>query len=159
MNFNILKIIFIFAAAFKQNYFMMKTDDKLLTSDKLKSSIESMIIVIRGQQVILDRDLAMLYGVETKRLKEQVNRNVKRFPPDFMFRLDQEELVCLRSQIATSNKGVVLDMPLTLLLKTVWPCSAVFCILKKQSQQTFKLCELLLQCDMFCLLTYRSDKD
>ena len=63
-----------------------------------------MIIVIRGQQVILDRDLAMLYGVETKRLKEQVNRNVKRFPPDFMFRLDQEELVCLRSQFATSKQ-------------------------------------------------------
>ena len=66
-------------------------------------NIEPLIKVIRGQQVILDRDLATLYGVETKRLNEQVKRNIKRFPEDFMFQLTKDE--CLRSQIATLNEG------------------------------------------------------
>jgi hypothetical protein len=57
----------------------------------------------KGQQVMLDRDLATLYGVETKRLNEQVKRNIKRFPENFMFHLTKEE--CLRSQIATLNEG------------------------------------------------------
>ncbi len=55
-------------------------------------SIESLIHVIRGQQVMIDSDLARLYGVETKRLKEQVRRNISRFPEDFMFELTKEEL-------------------------------------------------------------------
>ena len=67
-------------------------------------TIEPLIRLIRGQQVILDFDLASLYGIETKRLKEQVNRNESRFPIDFMFKLTQEEFNSLRSQIATSNK-------------------------------------------------------
>lgn len=66
-------------------------------------NIEFLIKVIRGQQVMIDRDLATLYGVETKRLNEQVKRNIKRFPEDFMFQLTKEE--CLRSQIATLNEG------------------------------------------------------
>lgn len=66
--------------------------------------IESLIHVIRGQQVMLDSDLARLYGVETKRLKEQVKRNLNRFPSDFMFELTKNETLSLRSQIATSNK-------------------------------------------------------
>ena len=66
-------------------------------------NIESLIRVIRGQQVMLDADLAMLYGVETKRLNEQVKRNIKRFPSDFMFQLTQEEAVALRSQFVTLN--------------------------------------------------------
>lgn len=65
--------------------------------------IESLIRFIREKQVILDTDLAMLYGVETKRLKEQVKRNIDRFPDDFMFELTREELNGLRSRIATSN--------------------------------------------------------
>ncbi len=63
--------------------------------------IENMIHIIRGQQVMIDSDLARLYGVETKRLKEQVRRNINRFPEDFMFELSKEE--CSRSQIATLN--------------------------------------------------------
>ena len=63
--------------------------------------IKSRIFTIRGVQVMLDRDLAVLYGVPAKRLNEQVKRNVERFPEDFMFRLTKEE--CLRSQIATLN--------------------------------------------------------
>ena len=60
--------------------------------------------MIRGQKVMLDRDLADLYGVETRRLNEQVKRNIKRFPLDFMFQLTQEENEYWMSQIAISNK-------------------------------------------------------
>ncbi len=67
--------------------------------------IEKMIYVIRGQRVMLDSDLAELYGVETKRLIEQVKRNSERFPEDFMFVSDSDELESLRSQIATSNSA------------------------------------------------------
>jgi len=61
------------------------------------------IYVIRGQKVMIDRDLADLYGVETKYLKRQVRRNEKRFPEDFMFQMSKEELVDWRSQFVTSN--------------------------------------------------------
>lgn len=64
--------------------------------------IESLILSIRGKQVILDRDLARLYGVETKRLNEQVRRNKERFPEDFMFQLTKEEFENWKSQFATS---------------------------------------------------------
>ena len=64
----------------------------------------SKIYTIRGYSVMLDRDLAELYGVETKRLKEQVRRNLNRFPSDFMFQLNAKELHDWRSQIATSNR-------------------------------------------------------
>ena len=72
-------------------------DSKLLT----QISIESLIYEIRGQKVMLDRDLARLYGVETKVLNQAVKRNIKRFPEDFMFQLTYDE--CLRSQIVTLN--------------------------------------------------------
>src|SRR5690606_18832110 len=65
----------------------------------------SKIYYIRDQKVMLDSDLAELYGVETKRLNEQVRRNVDRFPDDFMFRLSSEEFEYLRSQFATSSWG------------------------------------------------------
>ena len=67
------------------------------------NNIEDRIYVVRGKQVMLDRDLAELYGVETKRLNEQVRRNFERFPDDFMFQMTKEE--CLRSRIATLNKN------------------------------------------------------
>ena len=66
-----------------------------------KMAIESLIYEARGQKVILDRDLAKLYGVETKVLNQAVKRNIKRFPEDFMFLLTYDE--CLRSQIVTLN--------------------------------------------------------
>lgn len=65
--------------------------------------IEHLIYVFRGKQVMLDRDIAMLYGVETRRLNEQVKRNLERFPMDFMFQLNQEEFNNWKSQFATSN--------------------------------------------------------
>lgn len=67
--------------------------------------IQQKIFEIRGQKVMFDFDLAALYEVETKRLKEAVKRNIDHFPDDFMFQLTQEEFLYLRSQIATSNKG------------------------------------------------------
>ena len=73
------------------------TDNQLL-------QIEPLIRTIRGQQVLLDSDLAILYGVETKRLNEQVKRNIERFTEDFMFQLTKVELINLKSQIATSSE-------------------------------------------------------
>ena len=67
--------------------------------------VESRIFVLRAQKVILDSDLAELYGVPVKRLNEQVKRNRERFPPDFMFQLSAEEQASLRSQNATSKRG------------------------------------------------------
>ncbi|HEY4575396.1 MAG TPA: ORF6N domain-containing protein [Thermoanaerobaculia bacterium] len=67
--------------------------------------VERRILFIRGEKVILDSDLAELYGVTTKRLNEQVRRNRDRFPPDFMFQLTEEEFANLRSQNATSSLG------------------------------------------------------
>jgi len=65
--------------------------------------ITSKIFIIRGQKVMLDGDLAKLYGVETRRLNEQVKRNLSRFPLDFMFQLTDNEWDILMSQIATSS--------------------------------------------------------
>lgn len=81
---------------------------KSLTTTSLSASvqlIERRIYLIRGQKVMLDFDLAELYGVLTKRLNERVSRNKKRFPDDFMFRLTKVEAENLRSQIATSSSG------------------------------------------------------
>ena len=73
------------------------------STDNQFLQIEPLIRTIRGQQVLLDSDLAILYGVETKRLNEQVKRNIERFPDDFMFQLTKVELINLKSQIATSS--------------------------------------------------------
>jgi len=70
-----------------------------------QQDIENLIYVIRGTQVMLDRDLAMLYGVETKVLNQAVKRNINRFPSDFMFQLEENENDSLRSQFVTSNKN------------------------------------------------------
>jgi hypothetical protein len=67
--------------------------------------IERKIYIIRGRRVMLDRDLAILYCVPTKRLNEQVKRNIKRFPDDFMFQLTWDEAQSSRSQFATLKKG------------------------------------------------------
>jgi len=70
-------------------------------------TIQSKIYTIRGVQVMLDRDLALLYGVETRRLNEQVKRNIDRFPEEFMFQMSSKELENWKSQIATSNKEIM----------------------------------------------------
>ena len=68
-------------------------------------TIQDKIYEIRGQRVMLDFDLATMYGVETRRLNEQVKRNIERFPEDFMFQLTKGELEILKSQIVISNSG------------------------------------------------------
>jgi len=67
--------------------------------------IERAILVLRGHKVLLDADLAALYEVPTKGLLQAVKRNLERFPEDFMFQLDKQELAILRSQIVTSSWG------------------------------------------------------
>lgn len=87
---------------------------KVVTNcDQLSDTIDiqPMIKVIRGQQVMLDSDLSALYGVETRRLNEQVKRNIERFPDDFMFQLRKEELDNLMSQNATSSWGGTRKLP------------------------------------------------
>ena len=71
--------------------------------DRKDISVESLIRTIRGQKVMFDSDLAMLYGVTTSRLNEQVKRNINRFPEDFMFQLETKEWNLLKSQIATTK--------------------------------------------------------
>lgn len=107
-------------------FFLFKNEAKMVKKEEtteiktlnplVESGVEKMIQVIRGKQVLLDRDLAMLYGVETKRINEQVKRNIERFPEDFCFQLFTDEMKNIRlpvtegrprSQIATlvtSNK-------------------------------------------------------
>ena len=67
-------------------------------------AVESRIFILRHQRVILDRDLAVLYGVSVKRLNEQLRRNRERFPSDFVFQLTAKEFQSLRSQFATSKR-------------------------------------------------------
>lgn len=72
-------------------------------ADSTEEKIENLIHYVRGEQVMIDSDLALLYNVETKRLNESVKRNAKRFPESFCFQLTEDEYVDLRSQFATSN--------------------------------------------------------
>ena len=69
------------------------------------AQVQQMIHVIRGERVILDRDLAQLYGVEVAQLNRQVRRNIERFPEDFMFQLTNQELTNLKCQNGTSSWG------------------------------------------------------
>jgi len=80
---------------------MSPTQGMLVPSERIAHSI----LLLRGQKVLLDADLAELYGVETKVLVQAVKRNLERFPDDFMFQLDAEEFAALRSQSVTSNTG------------------------------------------------------
>src|SRR3989449_11169088 len=100
------------------------------------------ILLVRGHKVLLDADLATLYGVQTRRLNEQVRRNLARFPADFMFQLTDAEFELLMSQFATSNPGrgarrkrplVLTDRKSTRLNSSHGYISyAVFCLKKKK---------------------------
>lgn len=70
-----------------------------------QEAIQTKIFILRGKKIILDRDLAFLYGVPTKVFNQSVKRNIQRFPEDFMFQLNDVEFKNLRSQIVTSNWG------------------------------------------------------
>jgi len=80
---------------------MPKEQNEIVVEER----ILQFILFIRGEKVIVDSDLARLYGVETKRINEQVRRNIDKFPTDFMFQLTKEEFSNLKSQIATSSSG------------------------------------------------------
>ncbi len=82
--------------------FFMKTKSQLMIPEE---RIEKKILLIKGQKVMLDKDLAELYDVPTKSLNLAVKRNITRFPVDFMFRLTKKEVDSLRFQVETSNKG------------------------------------------------------
>ena len=83
----------------------MEYGKSAITKELTAESIKDRIYTIRGMQVMLDSDLAKLYGVETKVLNQAVKRNIKRFPSKYMFRLDSNECMILKSQFVTSNTG------------------------------------------------------
>ncbi len=76
-----------------------------------EETIVERIYIIRGQKVMVDRDLAEMYGVEVKRLNQAVKRNISRFPDDFMFQLSQDEFKNLKSQFVTSSWGGIRKLP------------------------------------------------
>jgi ORF6N domain-containing protein len=79
--------------------------DQIMSAHRNIANLESTIHLIRGQRVMLDSDLAAIYGVSTRQLNQQLKRNRNRFPEDFAFQLGQEEFKALMSQFVTSNKG------------------------------------------------------
>jgi ORF6N domain len=87
----------------------LKSPSVLSSEDiaNVSSVIESQVLVVRGHRVLLAQQLAILYGVETKVLNQAVQRNSERFPKDFMFRLEREDLAVLRSQTVTLNAQVI----------------------------------------------------
>ncbi len=87
---------------------MSKVSSTILEEQRILNRI----CLIRGQKVMLDKDLAEMYGVETKQLKRQVKRNMERFPKDFMFTLTSKEVANLRSQIGTSSWGGTRYIPM-----------------------------------------------
>ena len=109
--------------------------------------IQSKIYEIRGQKVMLDFDLAEMYGTETKRLKEAVRRNIRRFPADFMFVLTNEEYESLRTQFATSKgRGGTRYMPFAFTEQGV-------AILEKElASSKSRLCEVIINFQQSTLL-------
>jgi regulator of replication initiation timing len=101
---------------------MIKKENVLVVPDEV---VMNKIYVIRNQKVMLDKDLADLYQVETKQLKRQVKRNIERFPEDFMFELTQLEYENLRCQIGTSSWGGVRYLPIVFTEQCVAMLSSV----------------------------------
>ena len=100
----------------------------ILIPDKV---IFSKILIVRNKQVILDKDLAVFYQVETKQLKRAVRRNIDQFPDDFMFELTLEEFQYLRSQFGTSSWGGSRYVPMA--FSELWNCNASQCTAKPKS--------------------------
>ena len=84
---------------------MTKKKRTPVTSLIPQETVESKIFFLRNEKIMLDNDLALLYNVETKQLKRAVNRNLERFPDDFMFKLTREEYKVLRCQFGTLKRG------------------------------------------------------
>jgi len=97
----------------------MTSKERALVSE---THIFNIICVVRGSKVIIDSDLAELYGVETRRLNEQVRRNIEKFPEDFMFQITNDEFQNLKSQIAISSVKWGGRRKLPLVLRNMVPC-------------------------------------
>ena len=106
-----------------------------------EATIENRIYIIRGEKVMVDRDLANLYGVPTKILNQAVKRNLERFPKDFMFQLNEEETQNWRSQFVTSNwaKMGIRRNPFVFTQNGVL-CFQAFSTAKEPFKLIFKLC-------------------
>jgi hypothetical protein len=89
----------------------MRDERQIVVQDVSPEKVQGRILAIRGMQVMLDRDLAELYGVPVKRLNEQVSRNIERFPSGFMFQLSASEFADMKSQFATSSWGGIRKAP------------------------------------------------
>ena len=126
---------------------MSKKDTQIMVPDEV---IMNKIYLIRGKKVMLDRDLAKLYGIETKVLKQTVRRNVKRFPTDFMFEMSAKELQDWRSQIVTSNTdkmGLRSPQATEINIEIMRTFVRLRRILESNKELARKLEELQLDCD------------
>ncbi len=103
--------------------------------------IAKAILLVRGEKVMLDRDLAALYGVEPRVLVQAVKRNLRRFPPDFMFQFSPGEMEQWRSHFVMSNPKAKMG-----LRRREWPCFPVFCTVNLRGWSTLKSCELSSVC-------------
>jgi hypothetical protein len=101
--------------------------------------IETKIYLVRGHKVMLDKDLAVLYGVKPIRLREQVKRNLMRFPGDFMFQLSEEEIDVMVSQNAIPSKKYLGGYNPYVLLSKELQCWRLYSIVKEQYRLTFRL--------------------
>lgn len=111
--------------------------------------ISTLVLTIRGQKVLLDRDLSRLYGIETRVLKQAVRRNRDRFPKDFMFELSSEEFADWRSQFVTSKEDLkgLRYAPMAFTEQGIAMLSSIL-TLQKQSQSILPSYELLFRCGM-----------
>ena len=109
--------------------------NNIFKKEDLQALIQSKIYVIRGKKVMLDRDLAELYGVETRTLNQKVKRNIRRFPPDFMFQMTKEDIEEWKSQIVISNsiKMGLRKPPYAFTVLGVAMLSSVLCLLFQNS--------------------------
>lgn len=119
----------------------MTESTELMTVD----NICNRVYIIRGQQVMLDYDLAEIYGYEVKRLNEQVKRNIARFPEDFMFQLTTEEDGFLKSQFATSSWVEKENFRMRLRNKA-FICLLQFSEVSLQNSKVFLLCVHFVKC-------------
>ena len=127
----------------------MEETKELITTDDIRSKV----YIIRGQQVMLDKDLAEIYGYEVKKLNQQVKRNIERFPEDFMFRLSNGEIDSVRSQIVTSRKKDFLldrkadvDIYHTHLQSKEFICLQQFFVENWRNNRVYLLCVLSGRC-------------
>ena len=135
------------AWAFERESRMIDNVNQVVAQTNLSpDKIQRRIFMMRGVQVMLDRDLAELYGVPVKRLNEQVRRNLNRFPDSFMFQLSTAEFANLKSQIATSSWGGVRKVPKVFTEQGVAMLSAVLnlqtgvCVVARCFTDSLTLC-------------------